>query len=185
MAIFGPPPGGSKRAMAGVQTPEFFRFFAPLRCSAQGGWGGSAHYPDPTAQSVDRVDAAPRATHSTGSGRLGRRRRGWRGRLAGGFQGPAGLARSAAPSSQDCRRCLSGRLRPGSGTLRASSPRSTLRCPPPRILADGRGKAPRAPDDRAALDFYALPSSTSRRLLASTTSAVSSTTSAARCLIAS
>ena len=23
-------------------------------CKAQGGWGGSAHYPDPTAQSVDR-----------------------------------------------------------------------------------------------------------------------------------
>ena len=24
----------------------------PLRCKAQGGWGGSAHWPDPTAQSV-------------------------------------------------------------------------------------------------------------------------------------
>ena len=24
----------------------------PLRCKVQGGWGGSAHYPDPTAQSV-------------------------------------------------------------------------------------------------------------------------------------
>ena len=24
----------------------------PLRCKVQGGWGGSAHYPDPTAQSA-------------------------------------------------------------------------------------------------------------------------------------
>ena len=29
--------------------------FRPLRCIAQGGWGGSAHYPDPTAQSVSSV----------------------------------------------------------------------------------------------------------------------------------
>ena len=26
--------------------------FWPLRCKVEGGWGGSAHYPDPTAQSV-------------------------------------------------------------------------------------------------------------------------------------
>ena len=41
----GRPPlrGGQKRAI-----------FAPLRCKVQGGWGGSAHYPDPTAQSASR-----------------------------------------------------------------------------------------------------------------------------------
>ena len=41
MAISDPPGGGPKIAILGA-----------LRCSAQGGWGGSAHYPDPTAQSA-------------------------------------------------------------------------------------------------------------------------------------
>ena len=41
MALFWPPPGGQKIAILG-----------PLRCRVRGGWGGSAHYPDPTAQSV-------------------------------------------------------------------------------------------------------------------------------------
>ena len=34
--------------------------FQALRCTAQGGWGGSAHYPDPTAQSA-LIAATPRA----------------------------------------------------------------------------------------------------------------------------
>ena len=34
---------------------------APLRCKAQGGWGGSAHSPDPTAQSASQNAAAARA----------------------------------------------------------------------------------------------------------------------------
>ena len=39
------------------------RFFGPLRCKVQGGWGGSAHYPDPTAQSASASSARrpPRA----------------------------------------------------------------------------------------------------------------------------
>ena len=37
--------------------------FGGVRCKVVGEWGGSAHQPDPTAQSVDRVDAAPHATH--------------------------------------------------------------------------------------------------------------------------
>ena len=35
--------------------------FQALRCTAQGGWGGSAHYPDPTAQSVRVLRAQSRA----------------------------------------------------------------------------------------------------------------------------
>ena len=59
-----PPPGRDPRGAPtrpnpGLQRPEFFRIFAPLRCSAQGGWGGSAHYPDPTAQSAVRVAKRP------------------------------------------------------------------------------------------------------------------------------
>ena len=36
----------------------------PLRCKAQGGWGGSAHWPDPTAQSAQSSGpaSAPRPT---------------------------------------------------------------------------------------------------------------------------
>ena len=41
MALFDPPGGGPKIAILGA-----------LRCRVRGGWGGSAHYPDPTAQSV-------------------------------------------------------------------------------------------------------------------------------------
>ena len=41
MALFDPPGGGPKIAILGA-----------LRCRVRGGWGGSAHYPDPTAQSA-------------------------------------------------------------------------------------------------------------------------------------
>ena len=44
--------GPSKPSKSAPKRAEFFRFFRPLRCIAQGGWGGSAHYPDPTAQSA-------------------------------------------------------------------------------------------------------------------------------------
>ena len=50
-----PPPGRDPRplnpAKSGPPKGRIFPDFWGLRCSAQGGWGGSAHYPDPTAQS--------------------------------------------------------------------------------------------------------------------------------------
>ena len=50
MALFDPPGGGPKIAILGA-----------LRCRVRGGWGGSAHYPDPTAQSARaRLQKAPR-----------------------------------------------------------------------------------------------------------------------------
>ena len=52
MALFDPPGGGPKIAILGA-----------LRCRVRGGWGGSAHYPDPTAQSASASSARrpPRA----------------------------------------------------------------------------------------------------------------------------
>ena len=61
MAISDPPGGGPKIAILGA-----------LRCRVRGGWGGSAHYPDPTAQSVpaQSKDGAPHEPGRTvGSGR--------------------------------------------------------------------------------------------------------------------
>ena len=59
-----PPPGRDPRplnpAKSGPPKGRIFPDFWGLRCSAQGGWGGSAHYPDPTAQS-----APPPARRST------------------------------------------------------------------------------------------------------------------------
>ena len=61
MALFDPPGGGPKIAILGA-----------LRCRVRGGWGGSAHYPDPTAQSVpaQSKDGAPHEPgRSSGPGR--------------------------------------------------------------------------------------------------------------------
>ena len=53
--LSGRDPRPPQTAQIRPKTAEFFRFFGGLWCNAQGGWGGSAHYPDPTAQSVDRA----------------------------------------------------------------------------------------------------------------------------------
>ena len=45
-----------------AQKGRIFPVFWGLRCNVQGGWGGSAHYPDPTAQSVE-PRFARRTTH--------------------------------------------------------------------------------------------------------------------------
>ena len=52
-----PPLGVDPRGVSGGGPggPKKCRLRTPLRCKAQGGWGGSAHCPDPTAQSVVRV----------------------------------------------------------------------------------------------------------------------------------
>ena len=57
--------GPSKPSKTAPKRAEFFRFFRPLRCIAQGGWGGSAHYPDPTAQSARSAETrrSRQATH--------------------------------------------------------------------------------------------------------------------------
>ena len=158
-----PPPGRDPRAKKGPRWgSKNGPFFRP--CGAQPRGGGGA---PPTTLILlrNQRSAEPRTCAREPRARRGRRGRRREGREAGGSWALRGF-RLGCAEPEDCRRCLSWCLRPGAGTLRVSSPRSTLRCPPPRILADGRGKAPRAPDDRAALDFSALPSSTSRRLLA-------------------
>ena len=48
------------------RNPAFLGRISPvfwaLRCKVVGGWGGSAHYPDPTAQSARRVNSKCRRT---------------------------------------------------------------------------------------------------------------------------
>ena len=44
--------GGSKPPKSGPPRARISPVFCPLRCKVVGGWGGSAHYPDPTAQSA-------------------------------------------------------------------------------------------------------------------------------------
>ena len=52
------------------RNPAFLGRISPvfwaLRCKVEGGWGGSAHYPDPTAQSASAVSAEPRAAPPPG-----------------------------------------------------------------------------------------------------------------------
>ena len=56
-----PPLGVDPRGVSGGGPggPKKCRLRTPLRCKAQGGWGGSAHCPDPTAQSARRVAKRP------------------------------------------------------------------------------------------------------------------------------
>ena len=46
-----------------------FALFYPLWCKAIGEWGGSAHYPDPTAQSAPSESAEPRPPRTCMAGR--------------------------------------------------------------------------------------------------------------------
>ena len=79
------PKKGLPQAPPGV---EKWPFFQALRCTAQGGWGGSAHYPDPTAQSVPARTPSDRRRQTAATGTSGGRRgRGGRGR-----RGAAGWA---------------------------------------------------------------------------------------------
>ena len=59
----GPPPAGSSEAR---KKAKKWPFLGPLWRKVQGEWGGSAHSPDPTAQSVpaQSKDDAPRRTRS-------------------------------------------------------------------------------------------------------------------------
>ena len=54
-----PPP------LLGCSGGEFCGAKSPSRSKAQGGWGGSAHYPDPTAQSAHAAESARPASHPT------------------------------------------------------------------------------------------------------------------------
>ena len=96
------PSGGSGREpphpalWALILGGQKLRFFDPLRCKVQGGWGGSAHYPDPTAQSVEPVYAErrPRAREpSEGAEEVAGGRRG--GSQPGGAVSPGSSPGSA------------------------------------------------------------------------------------------
>ena len=52
------PPGLRQRQ--GAKNGQKMAIFDPLACKVQRGWGGSAHYPDPTAQSAFSRPRAPR-----------------------------------------------------------------------------------------------------------------------------
>ena len=74
----GPPPPPSGRdprprnpAKSGPPKGRIFPVFWVLRCSAQGGWGGSAHYPDPTAQSARSAETRRVASGRRDRGPLG------------------------------------------------------------------------------------------------------------------
>ena len=70
----GPPPTGSS---GGPKNGKKWPFLAPLRRKVQGEWGGSAHSPDPTAQSVMgyklRARAQVASAAATVSGPVGTR----------------------------------------------------------------------------------------------------------------
>ena len=52
------PPGGPLRHPENTpKNVHFWGHFWPWRCETERGWGGSAHYPDPTAQSAPRSTA--------------------------------------------------------------------------------------------------------------------------------
>ena len=55
----------------GPKKGQKMAIFGPLRRKVQGEWGGSAHSPDPTAQSVSWLKSC--APPVTGPGRAGRR----------------------------------------------------------------------------------------------------------------
>ena len=81
----------------------------PLRCKAQGGWGGSAHWPDPTAQSAPRARFPPRPCRRVPSGpgtATAWPSRGVRHRHA--IHAAPAPRRSASPS-RGVRLCLAGR----------------------------------------------------------------------------
>ena len=106
-----------------------------LRCKDQGGWGGSAHYPDPTAQSDRKVAGRTPPRLAPGRRQLPARRsvsrrygEGWREVVrspAEGFRA-AGAARKTGRRSRNLSPC--GTL----GWLHQARC-STLRCPPPRL----------------------------------------------------
>ena len=67
LSRFNPRPRQTSRnpAPRGRISPVFWA----LRCKVVGGWGGSAHYPDPTAQSAEAAEQPPptRARHAGGA----------------------------------------------------------------------------------------------------------------------
>ena len=84
----------------------------PLRCKAQGGWGGSAHSPDPTAQSATQTRRRTRAARHVRGGPSGPDHPGSAG-LAGRQtppRPPRGPPRDAPlHPSRGVRLCLAGR----------------------------------------------------------------------------
>ena len=144
------PPGlrssGQKRASPRLrQGSKNGPFFRP--CGAQPRGGGGA---PPTTRILLRNQwPAPalgpaRATPASGGSGGGSEGGGGGGAGGGGGGRQAGHCAPAVGTGPRCagpRGLRHGRrrLRPGPSDLRSLLPRSTLRCPPPRILADGKG----------------------------------------------
>lgn len=80
-------------------------FFGPLRRKVQGEWGGSAHSPDPTAQSA----SAPQPPATSTAALVARRRGGRRGRRGGaGGVGAVGGGLRPGPAVELLSLCASG-----------------------------------------------------------------------------
>lgn len=129
------------RPNPGLQRPEFFRIFGPLRCSAQGGWGGSAHYPDPTAQSAFSRPRAPHDAPPPGTA------------PAGGLREPQ-RRKTPKKISLFFRCCCCARARQGCGNrLRRCGRRPASRPASPNAgVSDKRGRgAARSPHPAGAL----------------------------------
>ena len=67
-----PRPAPSDPRGEGSKNVQKLHIFPPLRCRVGGEWGGSAHYPDPTAQSAPAVPSSARPPSYQG-GRAPRR----------------------------------------------------------------------------------------------------------------
>ena len=133
--------------------------FWPLRCKVEGGWGGSAHYPDPTAQSAQR----PRAPSSP-------RPPSRRGTVPGR---PASLSHQNLPKNAKfllfsvvVESCALERGERGGGASIAcgdvSHGRPSRPCPMAEVLTDSIGGHPRPVLARSNVLCEALPDLTGR-----------------------
>ena len=98
-------------------------FLGPLRRKVQGEWGGSAHSPDPTAQSVVMFaerPPPPRTPRVCPPARLGTWGGAWRGLVGAVVTGHIGLDRAQGPTHPHLSR--------GSGKLTSDGPRARTIC---------------------------------------------------------
>ena len=113
-------PGGPKSGFSGVlggswgdpprppENAEKMALFWGLRCENEGGWGGSAHYPDPTAQSAERL-GRPRRRQRTRPSDVARGPR-WPGSRPAS-RASVGQGRQVACGARFARKLMVARLR--------------------------------------------------------------------------